>query len=69
MYRIDFDLSQQNTQWSSQINQLNSDILKRHIHPRITTNNSAIHFSFCDKSNQGDILTNEGTKLGTFKIY
>nr|WP_306439765.1 hypothetical protein [Vibrio japonicus] len=68
MFKIEFELENPNIRWSTEIHQLNSDILQRHILPKLHTNQYPLHFHFYEQSQQGDIFAKSGDKLGTFHI-
>ncbi|PSU10794.1 hypothetical protein C9I92_01290 [Photobacterium ganghwense] len=68
MLSIEFYLENERIRWSTKIHQLNSDILRRHILPRIYSSHYNLLFSFSEKDSQGCILSGTGTQLGTFKI-
>lgn len=68
MFKIEFYLENENKHWSTEINQLNSDILRRHIYPKINANLYDLQFSYSELDSQGNILSEHGVKLGTFKI-
>jgi hypothetical protein len=68
LFNIEFYLEKTDSRWSAEIHQLNSDILQRHILPKLQSNLYSIHFDFCEKSMKGDILSNDGFKLGTFEV-
>nr|WP_253803941.1 hypothetical protein [Vibrio cholerae] len=61
--------SENNLRWSSKIHQLNSDILQRHILPRINSNHYPIYFDFCEIEQSGKILSDSGIELGHFNIH
>jgi hypothetical protein len=54
--------------WSATIHQLNSDVLKRHILPRLNTSLFDLRFSFCELENSGEIKDSYGKVLGDFYI-
>lgn len=68
LFKIKYYLHHNKTSWSSTINQLNSDVLKRHILPKVTTDSFDLDFSFCELTNQGEIRDPQGLVLGSFYI-
>ncbi|NOI21552.1 hypothetical protein F0223_25535 [Vibrio coralliilyticus] len=58
-----------NTSWLATINQLNSDVLKRHILPRSNTHCLNLNFSFCESENTGEIRDSLDRVLGHFYIW
>ncbi|EGQ9843276.1 hypothetical protein FYU92_04205 [Vibrio cholerae] len=69
MIKIHFHLLKNDLRWSSKIHQLNSDILQRHILPRINSNHYPIYFDFCEIEQSGRILSDSGIELGHFNIH
>ncbi|MZI94463.1 hypothetical protein F9817_14790 [Vibrio sp. CAIM 722] len=69
MYKIDFYLKENNKKWSAEIHQLNSDILERHIHPKITSNHYDIYFNYNEESQTGSILLTSGICIGSFRLH
>ncbi|PAR31539.1 hypothetical protein CGT99_11250 [Vibrio metoecus] len=69
MIKIEFHLLQNNLRWSAHIHQLNSDILQRHILPRINSNHYPIYFIFCEINQTGKILSDMGAEIGEFSIH
>ncbi|MGR4991899.1 hypothetical protein [Vibrio sp. WZ-1] len=68
MIEIEFHLKQPDISWRANIHQLNSDILRRHILPKLQSACYLIDFKYCDKTYSGDILCDSGSKLGSFII-
>ncbi|GLT18852.1 hypothetical protein GCM10007938_26340 [Vibrio zhanjiangensis] len=68
MYQIEYYLHHNKISWSATINQLNSDVLKRHILPRANTSFLDLNFSFCESESTGEIKNSQGTVLGTFYL-
>ncbi|GAD68425.1 hypothetical protein VPR01S_13_00890 [Vibrio proteolyticus NBRC 13287] len=68
MFKIEFYLKENQAHWSAEIHQLNSDILQRHIFPKLLTSQPHLNFQFCEHNQQGVILSASGTTLGSFKI-
>ncbi|MDF2152957.1 hypothetical protein [Vibrio sp. CAU 1672] len=68
MIKIKFHLDNNNTTWSAEIHQLNSDILRRHILPKIQTNHHIVHFDYCELMSEGNILSSSGHRLGKFSV-
>ncbi len=52
MLEIEFNLHQPKTTWRAKIYQLNSDILKRHILPKLQYRSHLIDFQYCEKPAQ-----------------
>lgn len=69
MFKIEFHLEGEQLNWSSSIHQLNSDILRRHIFPKLHSKQHNLEFTFTESNMTGSILSAMGCKLGTFKIY
>jgi hypothetical protein len=69
MFKIEFFLENEQLKWSASIHQLNSDILRRHIFPKLHSKQHDLQFTFSESNMTGDILSGIGFKLGTFKIY
>ncbi|MEZ8141390.1 hypothetical protein A1OO_22140 [Enterovibrio norvegicus FF-33] len=69
MLKIDFHLEQENASWNAEIHQLNSDVLKRHILPKITSTNRNIDFEYCDKTCSGKIIEPSGNVVGDFTVH
>jgi len=68
LYQIKYYLFHNKDSWSATINQLNSDILNRHILPRVNTNCLDLSFAFCEPENIGEIKNSRGMVLGNFYI-
>ncbi|TBT30225.1 hypothetical protein D5E80_04810 [Vibrio parahaemolyticus] len=68
MLEIEFNLHRPKTTWRAKIYQLNSDILKRHILPKLQYRSHLIDFQYCEKTCSGTILCDSGSKLGSFII-
>lgn len=68
LYLINYYLYKNKTAWSANIHQLNSDVLKRHILPKIKTNSLDLRFSFCEAKNTGQIKDSQDIVLGLFSI-
>ncbi|CAH0535109.1 hypothetical protein VST7929_02770 [Vibrio stylophorae] len=68
LFEINFHLYRHALSWSATIHQLNSDILKRHILPRLDHASVDLDFSFCERTHTGQILCSQGAPLGTFAI-
>ncbi|WP_245986865.1 hypothetical protein, partial [Vibrio pectenicida] len=68
LYNINFFLYHNKASWSATINQLNSDVLTRHILPRINISFFDLSFSFCETEESGKIINSQGMVLGTFSI-
>lgn len=69
MFKIEFYLENEQLTWSARIHQLNSDILRRHIFPKLHSIQLDLDFTFSESNMMGDILSGTGIKLGTFKVY
>ncbi len=68
MLEIEFNLEQPQTTWNARIHQLNGDILRRHILPKLQSNSILIDFKYCEKTCEGVILSESGSELGSFII-
>ncbi len=68
MFKIMFCLQQEQLNWSAHIHQLNSDILKRHIFPKLYSKQHNLEFTFSESTQMGNILSATGVKLGFFKL-
>ncbi len=68
MIEIAFYLEQPKTSWNATIHQLNSDILRRHILPKLQSTNLFIDFQYCEQACEGTILSESGSKLGRFFV-
>ncbi|USD96234.1 hypothetical protein CTT30_09145 [Vibrio coralliilyticus] len=68
MYQIKYYLNHNKDSWSSTINQLNSDVLRRHILPRVHTHCLDLNFTFCEFENTGEIKSSQGMVLGHFYL-
>lgn len=69
MFTINFKLEKYDLDWSTEIHQLNSDILTRHILSKTQHGLFDLDFEFCEKSNQGSIFSRCGNKIGAFSIH
>ncbi len=68
MLEIEFKLEQPQTTWNATIHQLNGDILRRHILPKLQSTSIFIDFTYCEQTSEGTILSETGSKLGNFII-
>ncbi len=68
MLEIEFNLAQPQTTWNARIHQLNGDILRRHILPKLQSTSILIDFTYCEKTSEGTILSETGSTLGHFII-
>ncbi|MDK9738535.1 hypothetical protein KI655_14655 [Vibrio sp. D404a] len=68
MLKIQIDLLKENISWVTEIRQLNSDILHRHILPRLQHNSYLIDFEFNERESIGTIISESGQKLGHFTV-
>ncbi len=68
MFQIEFCLENEQLTWSASIHQLNSDILQRHIFPKLHSKQHNLEFTFSESNMIGSILSTTGVKLGTFKV-
>lgn len=68
MFQIEFSLENEQITWSASIHQLNSDILRRHIFPKLHSKQYNLEFAFSEPNMMGNILSATGVELGTFKI-
>ncbi|MEZ8101219.1 hypothetical protein [Vibrio bivalvicida] len=73
MFVVNYGLYNGGIAWSATIHQLNSDVLKRHILPRLNTSLFDLSFSFYELENyelenSGEIKDSYGKVLGDFYI-
>ncbi|MBW3696852.1 hypothetical protein EK599_14225 [Vibrio sp. T187] len=68
MLKIEINLLKEDLSWVAEIRQLNSDILHRHILPKLQHSSYLIDFEFSERENSGIILSETGGKLGHFTI-
>lgn len=68
MLDIEFILENPQTTWNARIHQLNGDILRRHILPKLQSTSIFIEFNYCEKACEGTILSESGSKLGHFIV-
>ncbi|PSU07609.1 hypothetical protein C9I92_17280 [Photobacterium ganghwense] len=68
MIKVNFHLLADNKSWSAELNQLNSDILQRHIHPFIAISAYLLNFEYCEQTQSGSILSEKGLKVGIFTV-
>lgn len=68
MFVIKYSLHHGDISWSATIHQLNSDVLKRHILPKLHASQFDLNFSFCEFENSGQIKDSYGNVLGNFHI-
>ncbi|EIL2910911.1 hypothetical protein LLT35_004487 [Vibrio alginolyticus] len=68
MLEIEFNLEQPQTSWNAKIHQLNGDILRRHVLPKLLPHSFMIDFEYCEKTQSGTILCDSGSKLGSFTV-
>ncbi|MBR9786589.1 hypothetical protein L3V31_03380 [Vibrio sp. J1-1] len=68
MLEIEFNLKQPQTTWNARIHQLNSDILMRHVLPKLQASSVFIDFQYDEKDGEGTILCDEGSKIGSFIV-
>jgi hypothetical protein len=68
MLEISFNLEKPQTTWNAKIYQLNSDILMRHILPKLNSTSIFIDFEYCEIACEGIILCESGSKLGSFTV-
>lgn len=64
MLTIKIDLLKEELSWITEIRQLNSDILHRHILPKLQHNSYLIDFEFNEQDNIGTIVSGNGNTLG-----
>ncbi|EJL6926033.1 hypothetical protein NMT03_002073 [Vibrio alginolyticus] len=50
MLEIEFNLEQPQTSWNAKIHQLNGDILRRHVLPKLLSHSFMIDFEYCEKA-------------------
>lgn len=68
MLEIEFNLEQPQTTWNARIHQLNGDILRRHVLPKLQSTSIFIDFTYCECSCEGTIMSESGAKLGSFIV-
>ena len=68
MLTIKIDLLKEELSWVTEIRQLNSDILHRHILPKLQHNSYLIDFEFNEQDNIGTIVSGNGNTLGHFTL-
>ncbi|KWT98962.1 MAG: hypothetical protein ACPHQD_08225 [Vibrio toranzoniae] len=68
MLTIKIDLLKEELSWITEIRQLNSDILHRHILPKLQHNSYLIDFEFNEQDNIGTIVSGNGNTLGHFTL-
>lgn len=66
MLKIKIDLHKEELSWVTEIRQLNSDILHRHILPKLQHNSYLIDFEFNERDSIGTIVSRNGNTLGHF---
>ncbi|PWI35308.1 hypothetical protein DI392_03335 [Vibrio albus] len=69
MIKIEFNLEQEHIRWFAEMHQLNSDILRRHILPKIRSGSYSIDIDYCEKTNSGIILSNLGHRVGSLTVF
>ncbi|BAX51525.1 hypothetical protein PDPUS_1_00150 [Photobacterium damselae subsp. piscicida] len=65
---INFDLLKEKCSWQSEIHQLNSDILCRHILLNGKVDDLDMTFTFCEQSGSGEVLNKKNEFIGSFSI-
>ncbi|HIF9263055.1 hypothetical protein I3260_13810 [Photobacterium damselae] len=65
---INFDLLKEKCSWQSEIHQLNSDILRRHILLNGKVDDLDMKLTFCEQSGSGEILNKNNEFIGSFSI-
>ncbi|WP_434567553.1 hypothetical protein QFW85_25880 [Vibrio chagasii] len=68
MLKIKIDLHKEQLSWVAEIRQLNSDILHRHILPKLQHNSYLIDFEFNERDSIGTIVSRNGNTLGYFTL-
>ncbi|PMM01159.1 hypothetical protein BCT63_19185 [Vibrio kanaloae] len=68
MLTIKIDLLKEELSWITEIRQLNSDILHRHILPKLQHNSYLIDFEFNEQDSVGTIVSGNGSTLGHFTL-
>jgi len=68
MLKIKIDLHKEQLSWVAEIRQLNSDILHRHILPKLQHNSYLIDFEFNERDSTGTIVSHNGNTLGYFTL-
>ncbi|MFL7013713.1 hypothetical protein [Enterovibrio norvegicus] len=68
MLKIKIDLHKEEISWVTEIRQLNSDILHRHILPKLQHHSYLIDFEFNERESIGTIVPGNGNTLGHFTL-
>ncbi|ARP40596.1 hypothetical protein [Vibrio syngnathi] len=68
MLKIKIDLHKEEISWVTEIRQLNSDILHRHILPKLQHHSYLIDFEFNERESIGTIVSGNGNTLGNFTL-
>ncbi len=68
MLKIKIDLHKEELSWVTEIRQLNSDILHRHILPKLQHHSYHIDFEFNERESIGTIVSSNGNTLGHFTL-
>ncbi|MEZ9909178.1 hypothetical protein AB4371_12035 [Vibrio sp. 10N.261.51.A3] len=68
MLKIKIDLHKEEISWVTEIRQLNSDILHRHILPKLQHHSYLIAFEFNERESIGTIVSGNGNTLGHFTL-
>ncbi|MFS1489787.1 hypothetical protein BCT96_006225 [Vibrio splendidus] len=68
MLKIKIDLHKEEISWVTEIRQLNSDILHRHILPKLQHHSYLIDFEFNERKSIGTIVSGNGNTLGHFTL-
>ena len=68
MLKIKIDLHKEEISWVTEIRQLNSDILHRHILPKLQHTRYLIDFEFNERDSTGTIVSRNGNTLGHFTL-
>ncbi|ROV59130.1 hypothetical protein EGH82_15140 [Vibrio ponticus] len=66
---ITFNIFKNNTTWSANIHQLNSDILKRLVLANSPLSELDLDFSFCEETSMGSITGKDNSQVGEFIVF
>ncbi|GAB2645321.1 hypothetical protein BIY22_00930 [Vibrio panuliri] len=66
---ITFNIFKNNTTWSANIHQLNSDILQRLVLANSPLSELDLDFSFCEATSMGSITGKDNSQVGEFIVF
>ncbi len=67
-FTVRFCLFEQAESWDAEIHQLNSDILLRHVLPKMNQLNQGVRFNYDETYQQGNIIGQAGQSIGCFYV-